>query len=98
MKFKTTDYMSNKFNGTSLQGYVTCDYAKLVEVFGKPTYGPDDRGDKVTCEWCIEFEDGSVATIYDWKEYETPFGTYSWHIGGKNTRAAWNVQDLLEGK
>jgi hypothetical protein len=74
-------------NGTSLQGYVQAYYHQLVEVFGEPEGG----GDKTTVEWCLQFEDGTVATIYDWKEYETPMGLYHWHIGGRNNLAVDRV-------
>lgn len=70
-------------NMTSLQGYMEAYYHELVAVFGQP----DDAGDKTTAEWCLQFEDGTVATIYDWKEYETPMGLYRWHIGGRDHRA-----------
>lgn len=86
MKFTVTDnYMAA--NGTSLQGYMTAYYHDLVERFGQPQAG----GDKTTVEWILEFEDGSVATIYDWKEYATPEGRYDWHIGGSSIQAVWNV-------
>jgi DNA-binding ferritin-like protein len=39
----------------------------------------------------LEFEDGTVATIYDWKEYQTPMGLYHWHIGGRNNLAVHRV-------
>jgi len=79
-------------NGTHLQGYVTTDYNTLVDVFGEP----DRRnGDKVTAEWCLEFEDGTLATVYDWKMYETPYGQYQWHIGGHNSDAVLHVQNTL---
>jgi hypothetical protein len=87
MKFTKDGYA----DGTSLQGYVTAYYHELVEVFGEPT----DSGDKVTAEWCLEFEDGTVATIYDWKEYETPMGRYQWHIGGRNYDAVDRVISTL---
>ena len=74
-------------NMTSLQGYIEAYYHQLVEVFGEPEGG----GDKTTVEWCLSFEDGTVATIYDWKEYETPMGRYQWHIGGKNNLAVARV-------
>jgi hypothetical protein len=74
-------------NGTSLQGYVQAYYHQLVEVFGEPEGG----GDKTTVEWCLSFEDGTVATIYDWKEYETPMGLHRWHIGGRNNLAVDRV-------
>jgi len=44
----------------------------------------------------LEFEDGTVATIYDWKEYETPMGLYRWHIGGKNNLAVARVTRALK--
>ena len=88
MKF-TTDA---SVNGTSLKGYVTATYAELVARFGEPERG----GDKTTAEWALAFEDGTVATIYDWKEYDTPMGKYNWHIGGKSKGAVYAVMDAFE--
>jgi hypothetical protein len=79
-------------NRTCLQGSVPAYYHELVAVFGEP----DGGGDKTTVEWCLEFEDGTVATIYDWKEYETPMGLYHWHIGGHNKRAVHAVISTLK--
>jgi hypothetical protein len=36
----------------------------------------------------LQFEDGTVATIYDWKMNSTPMREYSWHIGGYGDQAA----------
>lgn len=83
MKFTT----EANANGTCLQGKMLAYYHQLVEVFGEPEGG----GDKTTVEWCLEFEDGTVATIYDWKEYETPMGLHQWHIGGESKRAVDRV-------
>jgi hypothetical protein len=71
-------------NGTCLQGYIETTYDELVNVFGKPT---KLEGDKVTVEWTLQFLDGTVASIYDWKLSETPMGVYNWHIGGKSQHA-----------
>ena len=81
--------------GTHLQGYIKTTYDKIVEVFGAPKYGPNDGGDKVTCEWAVnifyldenEDEQMETVTIYDWKQYNTPFGEYRWHIGGLDSNA-----------
>lgn len=88
-------------NGTSLVGYIETTRQRIEEVFGAPSYSSNDTFEKVTVEWAIKFEDGTVATIYDWKRYElgTPSSTelYEWHIGGKNRNkdAALLVSEAL---
>jgi hypothetical protein len=75
-------------SGTSYQGEFEATYDELVELFGAPINGPDSSlDDKVTCNWGIKFADGTIATIYDWKESSTPRGVYSWHVGGTSPRA-----------
>lgn len=86
MKFAKADWQA--VNGTHLQGYVVATYADLVKVFGEPEGG----GDKTTVEWALQFEDGTVATIYDWKEYSTPTYAYDWHVGGMSKRAVALVE------
>lgn len=87
MKFTTNAY----FNGTGLQGHITTTYGELVEKFGEPERG----GDKTTVEWALEFEDGTVATIYDWKYEETPMYKTEWNIGGKNKEAVYRVYEVM---
>ena len=82
--------------GTSLQGYVVTTFKKLVYTFGAPTYGEESSGDgKVSCEWVLRFEDGTVATIYDYKEDSTPMGEYSWHIGGTSIESVNRVLECV---
>lgn len=76
-KIKVNDPTSN-INGTSLIGYVKTTYANLVEKLGEP----ETDFDKSTAHWSLEAPDGTVATIYDWKNWTTPQGEYEWHIGG----------------
>ena len=75
--------------GTFLQGYITTTKADLVSVFGNPM--EYDDADKVTIEWGIRFDDGTIATIYDWKRYElgTPADDeeMTYNIGGLSVRA-----------
>jgi hypothetical protein len=82
-------------NMTSLKGSVTTNFSKLVETFGEPDRGPDDMADKTTCEWHLCFEDGTVATIYDWKTDYTPMQEYEWHIGGRSSEAVDRVLEVL---
>lgn len=80
-------------NGTHLQGYVNTTYAQLVALFGQGM----GAGDKTTQEWILEFDNGAVATIYDWKECCTPEGMYAWHVGGTQRTVVALVQDALDG-
>ncbi len=73
-----------KANNTSFKGEVVTTYDRLVELFGEPGRG----GDKTQVEWEIEFEDGTIATIYDWKETIPPKDVTDWHIGGMNELAS----------
>ncbi len=83
-------------NMSSLKGEFPITFAELVEIFGKPNYGPNDHNlDKVTCEWMIEFEDGVKASIYDYKTHSTPMGEYEWHIGGYDAQAYTHVVDAI---
>ena len=63
-----------------------------MNVFGQPT---ELEGDKVTREWILQFSDGTVATIYDWKQLETPMEYYPWHIGGMSQRAVELVTNCM---
>ena len=83
-------------HGTSYKGDVEVYYSDLVNTFGEPTFGPGDDLDKVTCEWNLRFDDGTVATIYDWKMPETPMGLYKWHIGGRDYKAVNKVRGVLQ--
>jgi hypothetical protein len=78
-------------NGTYLQGYLSATFDELVAVFGES----QGSGDKNTQEWSLRFEDGTVATIYDWKEYQTPVYTYDWHVGGASPQALVRVQQAF---
>jgi hypothetical protein len=99
MKFKKADI--NDICGSSLQGYITEDYNKLVEVFGEPT---DSDGYKIDAEWMLKFDDGVVATIYNYKDGKNYNGSdgldvediTNWHIGGFDNEVIKRIQDLLK--
>lgn len=86
--------------GTSLQGCIDCDYDTLVRAFGLPF---DGDGYKVDAEWNIVFEDGTRATIYNWKNgrnYCGDEGLYpeeitEWHIGGFDKKAVERVTEVI---
>ena len=88
IKVNTNDI---NFNDTSLMGYVSTTYDKLVEVLGEPC----TDFEKSTAHWNIQAPDGTVATVYDWKEWSTPMNEYNWHIGGHSETALLLVAFLL---
>jgi hypothetical protein len=96
MKF-TTENVSAE--GTWLHGHIVATRREIESVFGKPNYETDDTSDKVTTEWEILFDDGTVATIYDWKRYEMGAPTMdertTWNIGGKTFASVERVEDSL---
>ncbi len=80
-------------NGTHLQGEVSISFDRLQKIFGDPILsGP---GDKVQAEWIIQFEDGTIATVYDWKEWVDYKKVQNWHIGGYNNKAVQKVKMAL---
>lgn len=101
MKFKTHNDQDINLIGTSRQGYLTIQYSTLVEIFGEP----DRMGDgyKVDAEWAIEFEDGTVAAIYNYKNGQNYLGEAgtpiekitSWNIGGYEKRVVQLVMEVL---
>ena len=104
MKYQThNDVISvrwNEWDGTHLQGYAKTTYDALVTAFGKPTIADEF---KIDWEWLIKFDDGTVATVYNWKNgpnYCGPSGKKAsqitqWHIGGKDDRVLTLVGEVL---
>lgn len=101
MQFTTHD--TNYFidtNMTSLQGVITATYDQVVAKFGQPTIADEYKIDAI---WEIEFANGTVATIYNWKNgknYNGPDGMdvqdmTSWHVGGHDYHAFELVLEAL---
>lgn len=86
-------------DGTWLQGHIVATRRELEMSFGQPCYEVDDPFDKVTTEWAIQFDDGTIATIYDWKRYELGAPAMdertTWNIGGETPKAVERVEDSL---
>ena len=87
--FETHNETEVRVAGTCLQGYINATYQELIDVFGKPT---KSDGYKVDAEWLIEFEDGTVATVYNWKNGPNYCGAEGtpveyiteWNVGGNS--------------
>ena len=89
MKFTSAPMQSTA--GTCLRGRITATYAKLVEVFGKPTLF---SGGKIDAEWVILFESGTIATIHNYKDGRNYYGAKGtpteeiteWSVGGHDNQ------------
>jgi hypothetical protein len=87
-------------SGSSLKGYIKTTYSDLVKAFGKPNH-EGDGGYKVSFEWAIQFDDGTYATIYDWKLSEEERSDvirgrlYEFHIGGFTSDAVEKVHEAM---
>ena len=86
-------------DGTWLQGHVVATRRELEAAFGKPSYEVNDPYDKTTTEWWIQFDDGTISSIYDWKRYEMGAPAMDerieWNIGGRDPIAVERVEDAL---
>ena len=76
------------------RGSIIATYDRLVELFGQP-YATNCG--KTQVEWDIEWSDGTISTIYDWKcnDYE-PEEVTEWNIGGDSYISADHVKNLLK--
>lgn len=98
MKYRTHNDEHINATGTSYKGELITTYGKLVELFGEPRKASGDG--KVDAEWQIEFEDGVVASIYNWKngvKYGNPNieSITEWNIGGNKSVVVQLINELL---
>ena len=101
MKYRTHNTKIN-VNSTSLQGYINCTYDTLVAILGAPLEDGFDNM-KSDAEWHIEFDDGAVATIYNYKNGKNYLGEHGyhvcdipqWHIGGRSADVVSRVVSLI---
>lgn len=100
MKYQTHRDTVIETEGSFLQGYIRSDFVELFNTFNSPLMGD---GYKVDAEWNIKFEDGTVATIYNWKNGKNYLGDAgleltdmrTWHVGGFSKVALIHVSKIL---
>ena len=87
---------SNKnADGTSFHGVtIRTTASKLNHTFGVSNSG--DSG-KVNWDWTLETEDGTIFTVYDWKEGHVNEDTViDFHIGANNFMDSIKAQEELQ--
>ncbi len=101
MNYKTHNEEPIDINGTHLQVRIKADYTELTALFGLPeertgfTY-------KIDWSWSIKFDDGTIATIYNWKSGPnyghndvTARDITIWNVGGHSMDAGSLVNKVL---
>ena len=73
-------------SGTSFTDHIIiASVNELTKALGEPHWAGDDEDEKTQYEWDFKIKrEGSVFTIYDWKEYRrySKDEKIEWHIGG----------------
>ncbi len=80
--------------GTSYQGLLKIKYPELCAIFGQPE-GPSMDG-KVQVQWTIKIAGSVIATIYDYKENQSPRDLLVFHIGGKTKDVVQLVELIVK--
>jgi len=100
INYQTHNDTDVNIDGTYLQGYVSASYDTLKTLFGQPT---ESDGYKIDCEWNVEFDDGTVVAIYNWKNGFNYLGAdglhpsqiNEWHVGGHDSDAMHRIIETL---
>jgi hypothetical protein len=100
MRYATHNDIDISLDLTVLQGEVSAGYSLLCKLFGQPC---SLEGYKTDAEWLVEFEDGTVASIYNWKNGMNYLGSEGtpteqitrWNVGGHDDRALELIKALL---
>jgi hypothetical protein len=92
MQFTRVD--GSFIEGTRLMGYLSANYEEVVAVFGEPERWD---GEKSRVEWDVQFEDGTVACIYDWRQNAIRVEDIAeWNIGGRTQHAMKLVGNAMD--
>ncbi len=99
MKFTNISSEWNpKLSGSHYVGEVQTTSSQLKRAFGSPhIIEPAALDGKTRVEWTIEWEDGALCTIYDWKCSPIPVHLVDeWHVGGFSKEVVDRVEKELE--
>jgi hypothetical protein len=100
MKFTKTPF-TTRFTE---QGQIYTTYRTLEKIFCRPYFGPGGEAEpnidgllaRVTCQWRLRYEDGTVAVVYDDRQKTTNYAPYYWRVGGFTGRSLELVQNTIK--
>ena len=106
MEIRYINDMRTDSTGTSGKGGFVCKYEMLVKVLGEPIK-ESSLDFKTQAEWNIEYKDGTITTIYDWKQGKgylgdegiEPEDVVEWNVGGNHpTNSMEHLKDFFISK
>ena len=86
-------------NGTSFHDTTFfASVSDLRKILGEPYSEQNDGSDKCNFDWVMETEDGTIFTVYDWKEYRplNEFEGIRWHVGGRSRSDTMKALEEIE--
>jgi len=84
------------YGNTSLQGYVITTRSNLRKAFGNPNMGASGDGKVKSSGWVVEI-DGTLCTIYDWRDASIKQGLKRFNVGGEHQKGAHQKVGLALG-
>lgn len=96
MDYETHNDIEIDIWGSFLQDKIEVSYEVLCHIFGEPC--ADFDADKIDAEWRILFEDGKVATIYNWLASSGKPAEYvtQWNVGGEDKQVVWRIEEIIK--
>lgn len=85
---------------TGNKGTLLTDYETIKKVFGEPNTD-FECGHQTDAHWTIQFLDGQVGTIYNWKNGKNYCDAYEledipeWEVGGKTSEVYERINKML---
>tara|TARA_R110000796_G_scaffold241706_1_gene363488 strand:+ start:69 stop:422 length:354 start_codon:yes stop_codon:yes gene_type:complete len=74
-------------------GFLDAAYENLVMAFGPPLRCHDNAGTHF--EWNIMFNDGTIATVYDYNMVKPCYDVMEWHVGGHTSGVVKLVEQAV---
>lgn len=101
MQYITHNNENINTNETHGLGSVTASYGLLCSLFGQPYSGD---GYKTDAQWDIEFSNGAIASIYNWKNGMNYCGVEGiptncitrWNVAGYEHPTLTLIKDVIE--
>lgn len=83
-----------KISGSFYVGQIDLSFLDIVRKLGPASAKSPDG--KVKARWIIKFEDGTIASLYDWKSGTSIKDLSNWRIGGHSYLAMYYVYQIFE--